>query len=348
MLKKPPKLKAGDKVAAISLSSSNVAKFIPRYEAGKKQAYETLGIHLQETPHALRDYKWLLDNARARAEDLMEAFSDPEIKAVFCITGGSDAILTCRFLDKKTISGNPKIFLGYSDATNIHFFLKTCGIVSFYGPTILTDFAENAGMFPYTEQGLRRTLFSSAPIGVIPQNRDGWTIEFLPWNDPANQEIRRKLTPPDGPLCLQGTGKVRGRLIGGCVESLEMLKATPYWPDIDGWNNAILFLETSELGMPPSYLTKCLRNYGVQGILDRISGIIYGRPGGENLKPEDYSGYDEALKRVVGVEFGRPDLPILSRMDFGHTAPICTLPYGLEAELDCVEKVISILENAVE
>lgn len=344
---KPPRLQKGDRVAAISVSSGNASLLRHRYEIGIRQAKSTLGIDIEATPHAFESYQFLHDNPQARADDLMQAFADPDIKAVICITGGSDAILTTRHLQSDVFINNPKIFLGYSDATHIHFYLNSLGIHSFYGPAVLTDLAENTGISSYTESSLKKVLFQHGPAGPVANNREGWTTEFLDWFKIENQSIKRRLNSPDGPLCLQGNGRVRGRLVGGCVESLEMLKATPLWPQKEKWDGAILFLETSELGMPASSFVKCLRNYGMQGIFDRISGLLFGRPGGNMLKVEDFAAYDAGIMQVIGQEFGRPDLPVLSRMDFGHTAPIMTLPYGVEAEIDCEAKTLSLLDTAV-
>jgi muramoyltetrapeptide carboxypeptidase LdcA involved in peptidoglycan recycling len=41
------------------------------------------------------------------------------------------------------------------------------------------------------------------------------------------------------------------------------------------------------------------------------------------------------------------DLPVVTRMDFGHTDPMMVLPYGIRAELDCARRRFSILESAV-
>ncbi|HBA04056.1 MAG TPA: LD-carboxypeptidase, partial [Clostridium sp.] len=74
----------------------------------------------------------------------------------------------------------------------------------------------------------------------------------------------------------QGSGKVQGHLIGGCIDVLEMLKGTEVWPSSDMWKDGILFLETSEDKPEPTYLECWLRNYGAQGILQNINGIVFG------------------------------------------------------------------------
>ena len=50
---------------------------------------------------------------------------------------------------------------------------------------------------------------------------------------------------------------------------------------------------------------------------------------------------------IVSDKYGCPDLPIMSDLNFGHTSPICILPYGAEAELNIDKLTFSILESAV-
>lgn len=56
-----------------------------------------------------------------------------------------------------------------------------------------------------------------------------------------------------------------------------MLKGTDFWPDKEFWNDRILFLETSEGKPSINYVKGALRNYGVMGLFDRITGLIVGR-----------------------------------------------------------------------
>ena len=74
-------------------------------------------------------------------------------------------------LDLDAIAANPKIYLGYSDSTSIHFGLRMAGVTSFYGPTVMAGFAENVEPFAYTLDAVRRTLFETAPVGIVEPNR---------------------------------------------------------------------------------------------------------------------------------------------------------------------------------
>ena len=142
---------------------------------------------------------------------------------------------------------------------------------------------------------------------------------------------------------LQGTGKVSGKLLGGCIELLDMINGTEIWPSLDEWRNKILFIETSEETPSPQNVKYILRTLQAQGILNAINGIIVGKPRGETY----YEEYKDVLKTVVGIEAKRLDLPIIYNVNFGHNEPIGIIPYGVECELDCDNKKITLLESGV-
>ncbi len=344
---KPSRLQPGDKVAAVSLSWGGPGAAPARYQAGKKQLQDEFGISVIETPHALSDPDWLQRNPQARADDLMGAFADPSIKAIFSTIGGDESIRILRYIDTDVIRSNPKIFMGYSDTTITHFACYKAGLGSFYGPSILAGFGENCGMFPYMVQSVWKTLFSTEPVGEVKPNLDGWTAEFLSWSVPENQSRRRKLNPSTGWKFLQGRGVQRGRLIGGCIEVVDWLRGTDFWPSSPAWQDAILFIETSEDAPPPRTVEEILRALAAMGILKGLSGLLYGRPGGPELKIEEHETYDRAILQVVAEEEGLADLPVVTGMDFGHTDPMFVLPYGVLAEIDCEAQKFSILEGAV-
>jgi muramoyltetrapeptide carboxypeptidase LdcA involved in peptidoglycan recycling len=340
---KPPQLRPGDTVAAISLSWGGPATFPHRYQAGKQQFEQAFGVRVVETRHALRDADWLARNPQARADDLMEAFSDPALHGIISTIGGDDSIRILRHLDLNVLRDHPKVFVGYSDTTVSHFACLAAGLTSFYGPAFMGGFGENAGIFPYLAESFRRTVFSAAAPGVIEPSA-AWTVEHLPWAEPELQARPRALRPSSG-WRWSGKGRVRGPLIGGCIEVMEWLKGVPVWPQPDVWDGAVLFLETSEEAPPASEVRRWLRNYGAQGILDRVAAVLLGRPGGAELALEDHALYEAVLVEVVRDELGL-SLPLVTGMDFGHTDPFFTLPYGVMAELDCDAQRFALIEPA--
>ncbi len=93
----------------------------------------------------------------------------------------------------------------------------------------------------------------------------------------------------------------------------------------------------------PRYVEYWLRNYGTQGILRRINGIIWGKP----YNNKYYDEYKEVIYKVLR-ELELNDLPVLYNVSFGHTLPMTVIPYGALAEINCEEKSFSILESGVE
>jgi muramoyltetrapeptide carboxypeptidase LdcA involved in peptidoglycan recycling len=344
---KPPKLNPGDTVATITLSWGGPTTLPHRYEAGKRQLEEAFGVKVIESKYALADAEWLWRNPQARANDLMETLANPEVKAIISTIGGDDSIRILPYLDLNVIRQNPKIFMGYSDTTISHFAFYQAGVVSFQGPAIMAGFGENGGLFPYMVESVRRTLFSTDPIGVIHPNPEGWTVEHKDWGKPELQSEKRTLNPTTGWRWLQGEGVARGHLIGGCFEILDFLRGTEWWLPLDEWQEAILFLETSEDMPPPTQVGYFLRTLGVMGVLEQLSALLFARPGGATLPLEQHTAYDHEILRIVRDEFGLSELPIVTGMDFGHTDPMFVMPYGVAAEVDCEQQEFRIVESAV-
>ena len=344
-LVKPKRLQPGDTLATISLSWGGAGLLPARYATGVRQLEEAFGVRVVATKHALRDADWIARNPQARADDLMEALSDPDIHGIVSNIGGSDSIRTLKHTDLKIIRQHPKVFMGYSDTTVTHLAFYKAGVSSFYGPSLLSGFAENGGLHSYLRESVANTIFSSAPAGRIQENAIGWTVEHLEWFDEATQHQTRKLEPCTGWKWIHGTRAVEGHLLGGCFEVLDWLRGTTIWPSPQDWDGAVLFLETSELMPPPESLTYFLRTLAATGTLERLSAILLGRPGGQT-PPERFSAYDTAILQVVDTE-EKLDIPIVTRMDFGHTDPMFVLPYGLRVAVDPIRQRLEFLENAV-
>ena len=71
-----------------------------------------------------------------------------------------DTIRLLPYIDYDVIKNNPKVFMGYSDATVNHLMMNKAGLVSFYGPTIMCEFGEYVKMFDYTKQAIENVLFN--------------------------------------------------------------------------------------------------------------------------------------------------------------------------------------------
>lgn len=339
---KPSKLQTGDTVALVSLSSGLAGEEEIRWrtEQGIERLENVFGLNVKVMPHALKGLDYIYKHPEKRAEDLNHALKDNTVKAIICAIGGNETVRILPFIDTDTLKNNPKIFSGYSDTTTNHLFFYKYGISTSYGPALLTDFAENIEMDEYTVESIKKTWFSIEPIGEI-KTSSYIRKAGLRW-DSENKNIKRPSADNSGYENIGAAGQARGHLIGGCLEVLNNLRGTQYFPDLDSFDNAILFLETSECYLDPEIFEDYLRAMSVMGIFERINGIIIGRP----QEGQYYEEYKEVWQRVL-AETRRDNLPVMYNASFGHNEPKCIIPYGLQAEIDTVNLSFTILESAV-
>jgi muramoyltetrapeptide carboxypeptidase len=333
---KAPRLQPGDTVGIVSPSFGGAGMFPHRTELGVKQL-ETMGFKVKIAPHSLNMNGHVSDSAENRAADIHSMFVDPEVKAIIAAIGGDHACQLLPHLDVDLIRQNPKIFIGYSDITvlNVALQVKT-GLVTFNGPALLTDFAEYPRMMTYTKDYFLKALCETDPVGQIDPATE-WTDEFLDWGQKLDLTRPRTLRPSPGWTWLK-PGQATGRLMGGCIGSMEHLRGTPYWPE---WDGAILSLEGSEEKPSPARWDCLLMDYENMGVFDQIAGMLVGRP-------YDFTDEEKAALRAVVVERTKKyDFPIITGMDFGHTGPQFTLPLGCKAEIDSEKQRFAIIEAAV-
>ena len=98
---KPERLKRGDKVAVLSLSRGMLGedKFIHKYYLAKQRLENDYGLEVVAMPNALKGIDYLYRHPEARAQDLMDAFRDRSVKAVFNAIGGDDTIRLLPYID---------------------------------------------------------------------------------------------------------------------------------------------------------------------------------------------------------------------------------------------------------
>lgn len=343
---KPSRLKAGDKVAVVSTSSGMLGEdfALHKLAIARKRLERDYGLEVVVMPHALKGSEYLYKYPEARASDLMDAFQNTAIKGIINAIGGEDAVRLLPYVDFDIIRNNPKIFTGFSDTTSVHLMLYKAGLVSYYGGSLMNNFAEYIEINPYTKHAIEKTLFypeESFEILKAPFFYDE-EDEKIGWK-PENQGIKKAYHQDISSYeVLQGGGVVRGELFGGCIEVFVSLFGTELWPKREAFKGKILFLETSEDNPSATDLKMVLRNFLVQGIFAEINGILFAKPAYRSR----YEEYKQVLKDVIGVEARRPDLPIFYNVNFGHAEPIGILPYGIPLEMNLDEKKLRLLEPA--
>lgn len=330
------RIRQGDTIGIVSPSWGGAGMFPSRVERGVAQL-SALGYKVRFGQHALNRQGFVSDTPENRARDFHDLFLDPSVRLILAAIGGDHSCHLLPFLDFDLLRRNPKPLVGFSDVTVLNVAIwKTSGLVTFNGPALLTDFAENPGMLEYTRAGFLKAVADDTPIGRITPAAS-WTEEPQDWTTNAVLERARALTPSEGWTWLkQGVGE--GVLVGGCIESLQHLRGTPFWPD---WNGAIFFFETSEDKPSPATIDGILMDYENMGVLENLNGMLIGRPRGYSLEEK------AQLREIILDRTRRHSFPIVSDMDFGHTSPQFSIPIGCRARIHAESRSFEILEPGV-
>lgn len=313
----PKPLHAGDTVALITPST-----FVSDPDRLQLVAHtvEYFGLKAKFGRNVGKKWGYAGGTIDERLDDLHAAFSDPEVKAVFCIRGGYAAAQLLDRIDYPLIARNPKIFIGYSDITALHLAIhKLTGLVTFHGPVGTSSFTE------YTQESYKRALFGTRPLGTLTNPSESNTLR--------PRHHLRTIHP----------GTVRGKLIGGNMSLICSTMGTPYEIDTRG---RILFIE--DVDEQAYTIDRMLTQLRLAGKLQQAAGIIWGECsdcGPKDWKPSFPEG-NFSIGEVVDNILGPLKVPIVSGLTIGHTADQLTLPIGVEATLDAGKGTLTIDESA--
>mgnify|MGYP000931449161 FL=1 len=335
ILTKPPKLNIGDKIATISpcWGVAGAKDVIWKYGVGK-QRLEDMGLEVLAAPNSMRGEVYLQRNPKARAEDVLWAFENKAIKAIIANIGGNDSERILPYLNADTIRNNPKILIGYSDVTKLHLFCYKAGLSTFYGHNLLPILAETPHLHPYSKHWFKKVLFSSNAIGEIKPAKTFSCDE----NNYTDKDYAKTYHKETGYLFLQGSGKSQGRLFGGHIGISGLNEITS-----DDFADKILFIEGIAAFFTPKSLANFINWLGSIGALQKLKGIRIGKL----CEYQTFEDYNTVLLNIIDKKYELKDLPIVANMNFGHTSPICILPYGAMTEIDCESQTITITESGV-
>lgn len=240
---------------------------------------------------------YLAGDARVRGEWINRMFADSDIDAIFCIRGGDGSNQIMKYLDLDVIRENKKIFVGYSDITNLHLvFNQQCDLVTFHGPMVSSNMVDRFD--PESRVALYEALMAES--------------EYL-YHPPAGQ-----------PLKIARGGSAEGILTGGNLTLLATSIGTPYEAELDG---KILFIEeiSGHIGNMDRNIYQ-LRNAGK---LKNVQGILLGQFTGCSQDADDYG-----IVEVVAEATADLNIPILYNVQSGHGFPMITLPMGAKCQMN--------------
>lgn len=337
---KLPKLKKGDKVAIVSPSFAAPGQWPHVYEYALKRVKDVFGLE----PVEFSVTKKLGATVEERSKDLIDAFENKEIKAVIASLGGDDQVTYVKNLPKKPFIDNPKPFFGYSDNTHFINHLWLCGVPAYYGGSLFTEFGMQGQMDDLTVKFLERAFFESGLFEL--ESSPVFNDIGLDWSDPLTLNQKRRYQDNDG-WQWNGGKSDEGITWGGCLESIdEMLRCGVRIPSLIEFGKIVLLLETCEEIPASVYVSRVLRALGERGILERVKGLLVGRPKAwefdKQRSDEEKIVYKNEQRSVILKTFRKynKQAPVVQNLDFGHTAPQICLPAGAKIVIDSTERKI--------
>ena len=317
----PPRLKVGDRATIVSPSGS-IADYRDLAERSKDALEKCSGLVMQFSEHAFGKEFYSSGTAEERRADLMNAFIDPDVKAIVLSLGGATAIDVVEVLDYEVIADNPKIIAGISDcATILNAITARTGLVTFHGLELF-DFGRH-GM-PFTADSIREVWFDGwhGKYGANPDWADleGDTTRFQGW---------REIKP----------GVASGVAVGGNSEALTQLIDTPYSPPLVG---SILALETYRL--QKRHIHALLTSLRMHGVFDRIAGLVIGYCLGSD---EPGGGNERDIADIARETTSSYSFPIMQVGEIGHQVQNFLIPIGAEVRMDSSNLTLELTKPAV-
>ena len=312
----PQKLQKGDKVMIIAPSRG--LKLIGQdCRQIATERLEKMGLRV-EFARNTTDENWNMlgtGSVKQRAEDIMQAFQDQDVKGIFTVLGGFNSNQILDHLDYDVIRKNPKIICGFSDITAVlgAITAKT-GLETYYGPHFST-----LGMLKgceYTLDCMQKMLFDDKPMMLQPAEEWSDDLWFL------DQE-KREFIKNEGFWILHN-GDAEGTIVGGNLCTYNLLLGTSYQPKFE--KNTILMIEDDEESYPQAF-DRNLQALCHQPDFKNVTGLIIGRF-------QKKSKIDrEMLTFIINNKPELKNIPVIANVDYGHTTPILTIPLGGHATI---------------
>ena len=311
----PKPLERGNKVFLICTSSPILEEDVEKcVQIVKKTGFEpVLGKSLFENIGG-----YMAGTCEIRVNDLHAAFSNPEIKGIFCVKGGFSASQLLDKIDYKIIKNNPKIFIGYSDVTNLNIaFNQKCNLGTFHGPMVKSN------MFDDFNDFTKNSFFQAINM----KNGEKWKLEN-PKDEKTGLEKEISLLYKKN----FENKIVSGELTGGNLSIIVTTLGTDYEIDTKG---KILFIE--EIEEEISRIDRMMTHLKYAGKFDDCEAVLFGNFAGcENTYGEYYE-----LSDFLCDFFKDYNKPVLLGIESGHEKPnLVTLPLGATCFVDIEKKEI--------
>lgn len=332
----PQKLEKGDKVAILGTSGGIKERFPKAFEKGLEVLRERFELEPVIYGSAEKSTEYLNNHPKEKAEEIMKAFENPEVKGIIAVTGGDEQLRMLKYLEPQRLENNPTRFYGLSDNTNLHVYLNQLGLQSFYGGQFVSDLMAEGELGEYTFSYLEKAFFSDS-LGRI-QASEKCSDEFIDIGADKIVDNRERFESP-GWEFWNFSDPVSGVVFGGCFEIIYWMLAADII-DTEKLEGKVLALEASEESPSGTEIKRWLMCMGERNFLQKFEAIIVGRPVREPLHGEERSKkekkeYHREFKEVIRDEVNKycSETPVVFDVDFGHTDPKVPLQLGKTVKL---------------
>lgn len=319
MIRVPRPLRPGDRIGVTSPSSGVRADLRPRLDVARR-ALEARGFEV-EIGECMAGDSHVSAPKEQRAAELMSMLLDPEIAAVVPPWGGETGIDLLHLLDFDGLrAAEPCWLVGYSDLNTVMVpLMLLSGWATLQGANLMdTPYRAPDGMLHWVE-------VASATTAVEQQAPGRYRKGFVDYVEQPAVDCFHLDQPGGWSVLGGGDTEVSGLLVGGCVEVLAPLAATPY-ADVPGFgrrhaaDGTLVFLEACEWG--PYDVARALHAFRLAGWFDHANGVLIGRPAAPDT--DAWSQRD-----AVTDALGDLDIPVVLDVDCGHVAPYLPLVTGV-------------------
>ncbi len=308
----PEPLKQGDKVFLVCTSSPIFEEDIEKCKKIVKELgfeavlgeslFGNIGGYMAGTPEI-------------RIKDLHRAFADDEIKGVFCVKGGFSASQLLDKLDYELIKNNPKVFVGYSDVTNLNIVLnQKCNLGTFHGPMIKSN------MFCDFNDFTKKSF-----LNVLNRKKsEKWEFEN-PIDEKTGVEKEISLLYKKD----FENKKITGKLTGGNLSIIITTLGTDYEIDTKG---KIFFIE--EIEEEISRIDRMMTHLKYAGKFEDCNAVLLGNFSEcKNTYGENYE-----LMDFLKDFFKDYEKPVIYGLESGHEKPdLVTMPLGAKCVVEINE-----------
>lgn len=334
-MKYPDFLHKGDKIYLVAPSfgctfepySTRLTKAIELF----KKDYEII------EGRNIRSYLNTASNTKEqRSAEINAAFAS-EAKVVYSVGGGEIMTDILEGVDFDLLRHNPKWFVGFSDNTNLTF-LNT--IIADNASLYAINFPTFALNNPH--KSITDTLeLLTGRLKTIEGYDMYQGVDVVADNPLENYRLTKPklIKVYDQKLKLVDKNYVvKGRLLGGCLDILEMLVGTDFdkvYDFIDNYKDdkIIWYLEACDLS--PISIYRALLHLKRAKWFTNVEAIIFGRPlVALDAKEIDMDEYSAAIRALSDLQ-----VKLFFDVDFGHVPPSIPIVNGAVCKIDICKNI---------